>query len=144
MQDLSVLLDMRSYTNWSHKISSWKYLTIWRHVLPVFPEHRVPHVCSPPWAPSQGCCKSAPAAAQDLILVEAEGKCQVPNGKCQFGADTTNARLKKSWYTPHSQSISQNSKTETNVKSFPTPPSLTSGSAVPPLPLSNTGPFLQP
>ena len=74
-----------------------------------FPEHRVPHVCSPPWAPSQGCCKSAPAAAQDLILVEVEGKCQGPNGKCQFGADTTNARLKKSWHTLHSQSTSQNS-----------------------------------
>ena len=27
MQDLSVLLDMRSYTIWAHKISSWKYLS---------------------------------------------------------------------------------------------------------------------
>ena len=28
---------MRRYKNWAHKISSWKYLTIWRPVLPVFP-----------------------------------------------------------------------------------------------------------
>ena len=74
MKDLSVLLDMRRSKNWPHKISSWKYLTVWRRVLPVCPEHRVPRV------PSRGHCKSAAEAAQGLILVEAEGKCpwQVP------------------------------------------------------------------
>ena len=36
------------------------------------------------------------------------------------------------------QSISQNSKTDTNVKSFPTPTSLTSGSVAAPPALSNT------
>ena len=46
--------DMRSYKNWAHKTSSWEYLTIWRPVLPVFPEHRVLHVCSPSWAPWGG------------------------------------------------------------------------------------------
>ena len=30
-------LDMKGYKNWAHKISSWKYLVIWRPVLPVFP-----------------------------------------------------------------------------------------------------------
>ena len=30
-------LDMKRYKNWAHKISSWKYLIIWRPVLPVFP-----------------------------------------------------------------------------------------------------------
>ena len=28
---------MRRCKNWAHKIFSWKYLTIWRPVLPVFP-----------------------------------------------------------------------------------------------------------
>ena len=28
---------MRRYKNWAHKIGSWKYLTIWRPVLPIFP-----------------------------------------------------------------------------------------------------------
>ena len=37
MKDFSAFLDMRRYKNWAHKIGSWKYLTIWRPVLPVFP-----------------------------------------------------------------------------------------------------------
>ena len=28
---------MKRYKIWAHKISSWKYLTIWRPILPVFP-----------------------------------------------------------------------------------------------------------
>ena len=36
MKDFSAFLDMRRYRNWAHKISFWKYLTIWRPVLPVF------------------------------------------------------------------------------------------------------------
>ena len=77
---------MRRYESWAHKISSWKYLTIWGPVLPVSapppPQHRGPHFCSPPWAPFRGWWKSAAAAARDLILVEVDGK-------CQFAADTT-------------------------------------------------------
>ena len=34
----------------SHKIFSWKHPTIWRPVLPVFPEHRGPHSRAPPRA----------------------------------------------------------------------------------------------
>ena len=49
MKDFSGFLDMRRCKNWAHKISSWEYLTIWRPVQPLFPEHRGPHVCSPPW-----------------------------------------------------------------------------------------------
>ena len=37
MKNFSAFLDMRSYKNWNHKIFSWKYLTIWRPILPVFP-----------------------------------------------------------------------------------------------------------
>ena len=48
---------MRRYKNWAHKISSWEYLTIWRPVQPVFPDHRVPHFCSPSWTPFRGCGK---------------------------------------------------------------------------------------
>ena len=45
---------MKRCKNWAHKIFSWKYLTIWRPVLPVFPEFRVPPSWSPAWAPLAG------------------------------------------------------------------------------------------
>ena len=35
--DFSVFLHVKRHKNWIHKISSWKYLIIWRPVLPVFP-----------------------------------------------------------------------------------------------------------
>ena len=60
MKDFSAFLEMRRYKNWAHKIISWEYLTIWRPVLPVFPERRVPGFCCPSWAPSEG------AGAQQL------------------------------------------------------------------------------
>ena len=56
LKDFSVSVDMRWCNNWAHKIFSWKYLTIWRPVLPVFPEHRVSLSWSPPWAPHRSCC----------------------------------------------------------------------------------------
>ena len=74
MKDFSVFPDVRRYKNWVHKIDSWKILTIRRLVLPVLPEHRVPHFCSPPWTPFRGCWRSAAAAAHDLILVELDSK----------------------------------------------------------------------
>ena len=46
MKNFSTFLDMRRYKNWAHKISSWVYLTIWRPVLAVFLEQRVPHFFS--------------------------------------------------------------------------------------------------
>ena len=54
--------------------------TIWRPVLPVFPEHRVPHFCSPPWIPFRGWWKSSAAAAHYLILTEVHAKCQFVAG----------------------------------------------------------------
>ena len=59
-------------------IFSWKYLTIWRPVLPVFPEHRASHFWFPPWAPFRGCWGSAAAVAHDSIHAEADGKRQSP------------------------------------------------------------------
>ena len=56
-------------------MGSWKQLTFWRLVLPVFPAHRMPHFCFPPEIPFQGCWKSAAARAHDLILVR---RWQVP------------------------------------------------------------------
>ena len=50
MNDFSVFLDMKRCKNWAYKIFSWKYLTIWRPILPISPEHRVPHFWSTPWA----------------------------------------------------------------------------------------------
>ena len=60
----------------AHILFSWKYLTIWRLFLPVFPEHRVPHSWSLPWAPLRGCCRWAAAVAHVLLHAEAYGKCQ--------------------------------------------------------------------
>ena len=66
IKDFSAFLDMRRYKNWTHKMDSWKCLTIWRPVLPVPhppPEHdRVPHFCSLPWTPFRRCWKSAASA----------------------------------------------------------------------------------
>ena len=59
MKDFSAFLHMRRYKNWAHKISSWKYLTVWRPVWPVhcphqsLPQHGLPHF----WSPLQGVLK---------------------------------------------------------------------------------------
>ena len=37
MKNFNVFLDVRRCKNWAHRISSWKYLTTWRPVLPVSP-----------------------------------------------------------------------------------------------------------
>ena len=64
MKDLSAFLDMMRYKNWAHKISSWKYLIIWRPVYhQFFPEHRVPRFCSLSELLSGRCSKSATAEA---------------------------------------------------------------------------------
>ena len=75
MKDFSAFLDMRRFKNWAHKVSSREYLPIWRLILPIFLEHRVPRFHSPPWTPFSRYWKSAAAAAHDLIL---RGRWQVP------------------------------------------------------------------
>ena len=73
LKDFSAFLDMRRYKNWTHKMDSCKYLTIWRPVLPVphppAEPDRVPHFCSLHWTPFRRCWKSAASVAHDLILV---------------------------------------------------------------------------
>ena len=72
MKNFSAFLDMGRYKNWAHKISSWKYLTAWRPVLPVFPlstEHLISIVDS-----FQVYWRLAAAEAHDSILVEVDGK----------------------------------------------------------------------
>ena len=88
MKDFNAFLDLRRYKNWAHKIASWKYLSEDLFCQsssppPSCPEHKVPHFGSPPWTPFRRCWKSAPIAARDLILVEADGKCQFVAGKWQ-------------------------------------------------------------
>ena len=107
MKDFSAFLDMRSYKNWAHIISSRAYLTVWRPVLPVFP-----------WAQSAlfllstlnsllGCWRSAAAAAHNLILVEGDGKHpgQVPICSWQtwlrtIDQKTTSQRAVSNWGGP--------------------------------------------
>ena len=73
---LMLFLDMRRYKNWAHQISSWKYESILRLVLPVFPR-----ACNTSFLLStpnsfQGYWKSTVVPAYDLILVGVDGKCQ--------------------------------------------------------------------
>ena len=67
---------MRRYKKWAYQNGSWKYQTIWRPVLPLFPWLQMPHSCTPPRIPFRGCFRSTPKTAYDLILVETDGKCQ--------------------------------------------------------------------
>ena len=77
-EGFSVFLDMRICTNWAYESFSWKYPTIWRLVLLVFPEHRVPHSWSSTGTLFKGYCGLAAVVAHDLIHVEANGHCQTP------------------------------------------------------------------
>ena len=38
MKNFSTFPDMKKYKIWTHKIGSWKYLYIWRLVLPGIPQ----------------------------------------------------------------------------------------------------------
>ena len=76
LHDFSAFLGMRRCKNWARKVFSWKYLTLWRPLLPVFPEHRGPPSWSPAWTPFRMCWRSATAVTSDLILVEAGGQWQ--------------------------------------------------------------------
>ena len=73
---LMLFLDMRRYKNWAHQISSWKYQTVLRLVLPVFPRAHNTSFLLSILNSLQGYLKSAVIPAYDLILVEVDGKCQ--------------------------------------------------------------------
>ena len=84
---------MRRDTGWAHKISSWKYLTIRRSVLPVFLAHKVPR--SPPSTPFRACQRSTAAAAQDSMPSEAEGTCPCQAPICRWQASLQ--QLARTW-----------------------------------------------
>ena len=67
---------MRRYKNWAHQISSWKYQSILRLILPVFPRAHNTSFLLSTLNSFQGYWKSAAIPAYDLILVEVDGKCQ--------------------------------------------------------------------
>ena len=95
MKDFSAFLGMRNCKNWAHKIGSWKYLTMWRPVLPVVLEHRVPHFFFPPWTPFSGCWKLTAIAAYDLIL---DGKCQFVVDKCKTTVSSVLVNVLRFWF----------------------------------------------
>ena len=72
----TAFLGIRRCKNWVHKIFSWKYLTIWHPVLPVFPE---PFTQSASFLISalnifQAVLKIRTAVASGLILIEPDGE----------------------------------------------------------------------
>ena len=93
MKGFSAFLHMRRDMGWAHKISSWKYLTIRRPVLPVFLAHKVPH--SPASNPFTACQRSTAAAAQDSMPAEAEGTCPWQAPICCW--QTSLQQLARTW-----------------------------------------------
>ena len=82
-KDFSAFLGMRRFENWVHKFSSWKDLS-----------EDLPSGflrCSPPWAPLEGCWKSAAVTAHDIVLIEVA----TPNSKCQFVVDQAKPHISK-------------------------------------------------
>ena len=73
---------MRRYKYWAHKINSWKYLTIWRPVLPVFLWAQNASSLFSTLNSFQGVLKIRSCSTHDLILVEGDGKCQFVVDKC--------------------------------------------------------------
>ena len=74
---------MRRCKNWVPK-ASWKALTVWRPVPPVFPEHGPPHSWSPPWTPFRGVWRSAAAVLRVLILVGGRRQAPIRSWHCLF------------------------------------------------------------
>ena len=67
---------MRRCKNWAHRIFLWKCLSIWKICLSVFPRAQGASFLLSTLNTFQGCRRSGTAAACDLILAEADGKCQ--------------------------------------------------------------------
>ena len=112
MKGFSAFLDKRWYKNWPHKKTTpeniyLKTCPAGHHPGPPTPNTPSPAtslllsteclISAPLWSPFRGCWKSATAAAHDLILVEA-------NGKCQFVVDNPWRKLwnsKSYHFSPH-------------------------------------------
>ena len=77
MKDFITFLCLRRYKNLACKIVPWKYLMIWRPVLPVFSRAQsASSVLFILGTPFRGNWRLAAIAAHKLILVEVDGKCQ--------------------------------------------------------------------
>ena len=74
MKEFSASLDMRRYKNWTHKLSPWVYLTIWRPVRPVFPRAQSASFLLLTLHSFQEVLKVGSSAAPDSILAEVGGK----------------------------------------------------------------------
>ena len=73
MKDFSAFLDMRRYKDWAYKMVSWKYLTIWRPVLPV---------SSLPWAQSAPfLCSTLNSFPQVLKVSSCSSSCLILTGR---------------------------------------------------------------
>ena len=81
MKDFSAFLDIRRYKNLAPQISSWKYLTMWRPVLPVFPRGH-----------SASFLLSALHSFQGVLKISTYNPCrgrwQSAHSKCQLVVDT--------------------------------------------------------
>ena len=72
MKDFSAFLGTTRYLG--HKIGSWKYITIWRLVLPVFPRAQSGLISALPSELLSGGVEYQ--WLQHLILIKVDGKCQ--------------------------------------------------------------------
>ena len=70
--------------HWFHKIFSWKYLTMWRPVLPDFPRTQIASFLISTLNSFQGKLMISSAVAHTLILVEVDGKCQFVGNSSHF------------------------------------------------------------
>ena len=76
MKDLTAFLDIWRCKNWVHKIISWKYLSIWNPVPPVFLRAQSASFLISILNSLRGYWRSTAAVAHNLILVEIDGKHQ--------------------------------------------------------------------
>ena len=79
IKDFSAFLGMKSSKNWAHKISSWKHLSTWRPILPIFlpsPECLIAALYPELLSGVLGKKKMSSCSSTDLILQEVDGNCQ--------------------------------------------------------------------
>ena len=74
MKDFGAFRDIRRIKNGAHKLSFWKYLTIYKTCPCQFPETQSASFLLSTLNSFRGCCRSATAVACDLILAEVDGK----------------------------------------------------------------------
>ena len=79
INDCNAFLNKRRCKNWVHRIFSWNiYLKASSNSF--FPKYRVPHSWTLPWTPFRVHWRLAATVICDLVLIEADGKCQFLGG----------------------------------------------------------------